>query len=734
VAACGRIGYPSAATIAQVPVYRCGRYGGTVGSLRRLVPVVPALVATSLVLGLSAPAALADVPRTGNTFRPRNGAELVDAVKTAAKLPATTQQDLVRIELAAGTYTVGSTLDLSSYPGITLAGPVLGEAVITNSGAPITLLQIHGGDVDRHAVAKRIRFVVAGTTPNSAASVPAVEAQAGSELSDVEVDVPASTPNVTGVRIVPGLTHDASDDEHATSNQLTVDSKATGAPAVSTTTESDLIDADLHGGDPTLLVTRDVKNFTAHPLLLQRAVLSAGPGTHVLASIQPNGAATSVVLANSIFDGNDYADALVDAVGAPNRAGSLALTLTGDTLIGDAQSTAVRVSTASEEIPTTLGMWGVLSLGSAVDVGCSGNDRRPAQIAIDGDYREGRLAPTSACSITESGRRTGDPKFTDRADGDYRPQWGSTLIDGAPLAHASLPYDLLGGTRVSVRQGDAPDRGMDIGAFEYQYSPIQSVDVQAEAMGNRGLVGFTAQAFDFNPSEDDALSYRWTFPDGTTADGAQVTHRFATGGDKTATLDVTELSGMTQRRTVTVTTWVEPGEPGTDDPSYVGAERTDPPAGGGDAPTAPGGPGTTQGVPPGTPLSTQAPGLGQAKGAESALPTLESFTPAGNRLAGDARRATGPGKPAKGEAGVKLALTRAATVTVRAARVTGGKAKNVRGGARRWTKVPSGTLQLRLTSRIGKARLKTGLYRFTITVQAAGSAAETRTMLVRVLR
>ncbi|WP_336000912.1 PKD domain-containing protein [Halorientalis halophila] len=60
-------------------------------------------------------------------------------------------------------------------------------------------------------------------------------------------------------------------------------------------------------------------------------------------------------------------------------------------------------------------------------------------------------------------------------------------------------------------------------------------------------------------------SYEWDFGDGSTATGQQVTHTYASGGEFTATLTVTDDSGQTATDTVTVT--VTDNDPPTADAS-----------------------------------------------------------------------------------------------------------------------------------------------------------------------
>lgn len=70
-----------------------------------------------------------------------------------------------------------------------------------------------------------------------------------------------------------------------------------------------------------------------------------------------------------------------------------------------------------------------------------------------------------------------------------------------------------------------------------------------------GLPGLPVQ-FDGRAStdpEDDALAFRWSFGDGTTATGAIPTHSYSTAGSYTATLVVTDAAGAADTATAAVT-------------------------------------------------------------------------------------------------------------------------------------------------------------------------------------
>jgi PKD repeat protein len=136
---------------------------------------------------------------------------------------------------------------------------------------------------------------------------------------------------------------------------------------------------------------------------------------------------------------------------------------------------------------------------------------------------------------------------------------GSPLIDaGAPLHEGDSTTDLLGRPRVN---GPLPD----IGAVEHQGdAPAVTVAAPASALvGER--VTFTATGSD--PDAGDALTYAWTFDDGTTATGATVSRTFAAGA-RSATVTVTDRTGRTGSATAAVDV-KPPSAPATSAPPSI---------------------------------------------------------------------------------------------------------------------------------------------------------------------
>jgi PKD domain len=169
-------------------------------------------------------------------------------------------------------------------------------------------------------------------------------------------------------------------------------------------------------------------------------------------------------------------------------------------------------------------------------------------------------------TLTASSNIDADPRFVDPASGDFRPRYDSPAIDGggeclslclgiADLDGVSRPID-GDGDGVAVR---------DLGAYEYARrapSAVATSDRAAAASGER--IQFDGgQSSD--PDHGDTLTYSWAFDDGDSAAGAAVSHAFATAGSHTATLTVTDPTGLQASDSVTVAVAGRPGRAGRPD-------------------------------------------------------------------------------------------------------------------------------------------------------------------------
>jgi len=133
--------------------------------------------------------------------------------------------------------------------------------------------------------------------------------------------------------------------------------------------------------------------------------------------------------------------------------------------------------------------------------------------------------------------------FVDAAGGDLRLRHDSPLVDrGDPTFQFSV---LDRDRQPRVRDGDgAGGPRVDIGAIEYQRSaPAAAATATPSTVAAGQEVTFAGTADDADPGE--TATYRWAFDDGASATGATAQHAFATAGTHTATLTVTDPTGLT---------------------------------------------------------------------------------------------------------------------------------------------------------------------------------------------
>jgi PKD repeat protein len=137
-----------------------------------------------------------------------------------------------------------------------------------------------------------------------------------------------------------------------------------------------------------------------------------------------------------------------------------------------------------------------------------------------------------------------DPQFVDAAAGDFHLLWSSPAIDagGSTCGAPCQGSDLDGLTRPIDGDGDGVAT-RDMGAYEYgRRPPTVHASVSATAATAGQPVTFTATPAD--PDDGDVLSVTWQFDDGTSATGASVSHAFATPGAHSATVTVEDPMGL----------------------------------------------------------------------------------------------------------------------------------------------------------------------------------------------
>jgi hypothetical protein len=248
-------------------------------------------------------------------------------------------------------------------------------------------------------------------------------------------------------------------------------------------------------------------------------------------------------------------DALVEA----GSAGLDAFAVTASAALRARQVTVVGPGAANSAGVESTDIDGAGPLTSSVDVSNSivtgfGRDvLRAGGGALDINWS--RYATTGTTPPTGANNTSAAPAFADPATRDFRLTAGSAMVDaGDPggLASDEPTVDLDRLPRLVNGDGDCTAR-RDLGAFEYH--PGQRAPTAATASATPGSVD-TGQAVTFSGTacdpDGDSLAFSWSFDDGTSATGAQVTKAFATGGTHSGTLTVSDPGGRSVTKTASV--------------------------------------------------------------------------------------------------------------------------------------------------------------------------------------
>jgi hypothetical protein len=174
------------------------------------------------------------------------------------------------------------------------------------------------------------------------------------------------------------------------------------------------------------------------------------------------------------------------------------------------------------------------------------------------------------------------PGFVDVDAGDFHLRHDSPLLD---MGDDIIPpgYTDLDDQPRAVDSDGGGGALADMGAYEYQRAaPAAAVSGPASGMAGAALEFSGSGSSD--PDPGDALTYAWTFGDGTTATGETASHSYQSPGTYTVALSVTDPTGQGASATKAVTVSAAPTEPPAqgDDPAASAA-----PAPAGPAPAAP---------------------------------------------------------------------------------------------------------------------------------------------------
>lgn len=643
-------------------------------------------LATALLLGIAPAQARA------STYFPQNGAELLAAVD-ALDDPENWSGTL--IVLADTTYLIDRPIVLDGQDTDTIRAAEGAHPIITGTSGT-TLLRMRGENYRVDDILFR--------APATQSSYPLVELRGRAQFRST-VDVPATAPNVTGILTTPsGLT-----DDYSWTNTIgDVTSDATNAPAVKVTGTA-RFDGTIAGGNPTVDI--DLAATAGEPTAIWfRGDLIGGPNTHTVLQTRTNKRRLPITTHNSTITALRPGATGIRIRGATHPAGTLDLHLYTSTIDLVDGGTAIAIEPGAETKPTTIDAIGLLALGTGTAIACappSTTTTTAATVTIDAIYREAEHAPTGACTINEQRRVTGDPRFTDRENGDLTPRWGSALIDAAPRIMLDSYSELSTYTKPSPAHNSAPLPN-DIGAAEYQYTQPEVIETTTATLDNRGLVRLSATAYDPDPTDQDSLQYEWTLEGKTKLTGPTVYYRWESEPDATpwVSLKVTDRTGEFIYDSVlphpivnTAASYVAYDPAAYQFPLAGGSTSTP----GGEIPPFSQRPRPT---PTRTPVPTPRPAAPRPPKA-----VINAFTLTESRAANRAKRPSGIGPARAGESSASITLSGPAKVNFAVLRANDGKRVTTLG-----LRLPAGTTPLHFTARVGRLRLPPGRYTITASI------------------
>ena len=349
---------------------------------------------------------------------------------------------------------------------------------------------------------------------------------------DLEISYTGADLGVRGVLAAPG----------ATLRNSTIDIDNTGSPGYGAGVEAtfatglgvalDNVTISGDAGAGVRVASADVQ------VSITRSTITAG-----LSAVRASGVSSEVTASQSVLQSTDQAtaDATVNI-------------LSGATFIGDhvtlrGVGTAPGVSVVSPSIGPEFDSLADLKNSIISDVLLAGSSSGDGA-TVQSTYT---LLPqpfsvlSGGVSITGIGTLTGAPNYFNAVTGDFRLTAPQASIDAGDPADVTT-IDRAGKPRV-VDGDSVPAARSDLGAFEYQ-AAAPAVTINAPATVPAGAsAAFSAAATDSDPG--DTISYAWNFGDGTAA-GSNVTHAFATFGEKTVTVTATDQIGRASSSSVVV--------------------------------------------------------------------------------------------------------------------------------------------------------------------------------------
>ncbi len=651
--------------------------------------------ATALALGAAAPAQASVPTDPDGTLHARTSAELQEALALAA--PTAGGDPSVRIRLDAAQYTVDTPIVLVGDGADRLIGAGVGQTIIRSAGP---LLQLLGDN--------RADGITWETTATTDQPFSVVQLSGGAAFTDAQVVVPASASAATGVSAVDIGPRIGAD----------IQSAATHAPALDLASAT-VVGGRIVGGNPTVALSPSGAWWDEPHV--NGAEIVAGPQTRTLVQVAATAEDLHPYLISSLLDARAAAAGavLIDIDGTGPGGGVSQLTAHGLTLVGRPDSIGLRTRPRRDAATVSVFAAALAFVGSSTAVSCDGTVGF-TEVSVRAVYRDGAVPPPAAACFSESDRRTGDPRFADAEHGDYRPLWGSSLIDAAPRPpmQSYVGSDLLGHSRGLAAPG-VLGLTSDIGAYEFVYTVPTIAVASATPVGADGF-DVVAAASDADPAERPTLRCQWSWssgagsivPSGAGGCGARLTLGVGVS-EAVAQVTVTDRTGysastqFTARRSAPV-------------PGAGGGEPTPTPT---PTPSVAPLPQSATASPPAAPSPTPTPLPATNPG-----PSLVGLRMVASRASAGGRRKTGFGSAGAREASAVVSVRRAVTVrvTIAPARTQAGRRPV---SFRRALK--AGDHTLRLTRTVGRVRLPRGLYRVTVEDPATGDRLVGRFRIVR---
>ncbi len=418
------------------------------------------------------------------------------------------------VRLGAATYVDGpwSYVDNSATNPVTIRGAGFLQSQLNSSAAGPPTLTLVNGNADN---------VIVGT-PTAGANPVALQLVAGT-LSNSQVLVAAN-----GL----GINAEAAVIDH--SSITPAGPAATGNTAV-------------HADTTTV---KDTSMSTTDGVLTNDGQVAVRRATIVTQGVGLESPFAATAISDSLIVLNDATAVGVQGV-CDLATGTIAIEATNLTVTGGGSGIAFR-STGSQNCGGHVAVSSSLVQGVGTTVDCVAGALPGATAAVvvsysDADLSAGEVTGTCSQPVNAAGNFLADPKLATPATLNPVPRFDSPLIDaGDPVAPgAEQPTDIAGLPR-------AVNGRRDVGAFEYgRRAPALSA-------GSSPAAALTGEPFTFSATTSDldlgdVVTVGWSFDDGATATGDQVTHAFAAAGMHTATATATDSAGVTTVSPVIVT-------------------------------------------------------------------------------------------------------------------------------------------------------------------------------------